>query len=227
MSSKKSIWFQLGHAFERARDGYPMKRKAVAGLAERMTERDAATPAERDDTPQRSALPSADDLIATGVAMIVDRALGGWGKRREPGFTRLVRAGAAGAAAALLVDLVRPLLHGRADLPIIDRGTVDRVIAGIGQGLLYGAVIEPRVPGPAVVKGALYGSVEYATDPVGGLSGLLGSHAPQRRLPVVGEILDNLSSHDRDYLEHVVFGISLALIYESSLSSNGIRPEEE
>jgi len=198
MSSKKSIWFQ----------------------------RDGARVDAHDDAP-RPTLPSADDLMAAGVTMIVDRAIGRRGGRSAPSFKRLVRAGAAGAAAALLVDLVRPLLHGKAHPPVSDGGTADRVISGIGHGLLYGAVIEPRVPGPAVVKGALYGSVEYATDSVGGLSGLLGSHAPQSRLPVVGDILDGLNSHDRAYLEHVLFGISLALIYESSPSSNGIPPEEE
>ena len=138
-----------------------------------------------------------------------------------------MRAGAAGAAAALLVELVRPLLHGDAGLPILDRATGDRLIAGVGQGLVYGALVEPRVPGPALVKGALYGSVEYAADPIGGLSTVFGSHTPQARIPGVGEFLDGMDPHDRAYLEHVVFGIALALLYESSSSSNGIAPEDD
>jgi len=220
MTSRKSIWFKLGHALERARLGAPSAGKRVTGLAARRAERSDG------DAAVRSPLPSADDLMAAGIAMVVDRALGGWGKRREPGFSNLVRAGAAGAAAALLVDLVRPLLHGNADLPVFDRATADRLLTGAGQGLVYGAVIEPRIPGPALLKGAMYGSAEYATDTIGGLSGLLESQTPQGRLPVVGDVLNGLDRHDRDYLEHVVFGIAVALIYEASLSSNGIRPDE-
>jgi hypothetical protein len=165
--------------------------------------------------------------MAAGVAMLVDRLLGGWGRRSKPGITGLVRAGVAGAAAALLVDLARPLMRGKAEIPVIDRDTADRLVAGVGQGLVYGAVVEPRLPGPAVLKGAVYGSVEYATDPIGGLSGLIGPHAPQRRLPVAGAVLDGFGHHDRAYVEHLLFGIALAMIYESSPSSNGIRLEEE
>lgn len=222
MSPRQSIWFRLGHALERARPGGAAAGKTVAGLAERRTER---APSKRKDATR--ALPSTDELIDAGIAVAVDGLLGAWGRRRRPGFSGLVRAGAAGAGAALLVDLLRPLLRGNAELPVIDRQTADHLIAGVGQGLVYGAVVEPRVPGPALVKGALYGSVEYAADPVGGLSHLLGSHTPQGRLPVVGEILEGVDGHDRAYLEHVVFGIALALLYELSRSSNGILPDED
>ena len=141
----------------------------------------------------------------------------------------LLRAGVSGAAAALLVELVRPLLHGEARLPVLDEGTKDRLLAGAGQGLVYGAVVEPRLPGPALLKGAAYGSVEYAVDPFGGLYRLLGPHAPLRRIPGVGAFLDDLDPHDRAYLEHVTFGIALSLLYESGSSprSSGITEDEE
>jgi hypothetical protein len=224
MAPRKSIWFHIGSAYERARQGTPTASTAIAGLADRRPDRTASQDPEA--KPTRPAIPQADDLMAAGVAMIVDRALGGWGKRKEPGFSGLVRAGAAGAAAALLVDLVRPLIHSEADLPMLDRATVDRLIAGVGQGLVYGAIVEPRVPGHALVKGALFGSVEYAAEPLGGLSGLLGPHTPQGRLPVIGDVVAGLDPLDRLYLEHLIFGIALALIYESKPSSNGIRPDD-
>lgn len=224
MAPKRSIWFHLGHAFEKARLGAPPTR-SVTGLAGRGRSERGAARRDHGTVEARAAIPSADDLMAAGVAMLVDRALAGWGKRSEPGFTRLARAGMAGAAAALVVDLVRPLLNGRAEMPVIDRETASRLVAGVGQGLVYASIVEPRVPGPAAIKGALYGSAEYAMDPMGGLAGLLGSHTPHGRLPVIGAVVDGLDRHDRAYLEHVVFGIALALIYESSVSSNGIRPE--
>jgi len=172
-------------------------------------------------------LPSSDELIAAGVTLIADRAFAAWGGRSAPGVGSLLRAGLAGAVAALLANLVRPLLRDEAGLPALDRDTAEDLLSGIGQGLVYGGVIEPRLPGPAVLKGALYGSVEYAVVPLGGLGGLLGSHAPQSRLPFIGGLLDGLDGHERAYLEHLVFGIALALIYESSASSSGMRPDEE
>ena len=152
-------------------------------------------------------------------------ALDGWKPRRVSGLARMLRAGAAGAAAALFVEIVGPLLKGERFVGAIDRGTGEKMLVGAGQGLVYGAVIEPRVPGPALMKGALYGSAEYAVDPMGGLSHLLRGHSPQGKLPIVGALLDDLDPHDRAYVEHVMFGIALAVIYGSSPSSNGIRIE--
>jgi hypothetical protein len=222
MASKKSIWYHIGHALERARRAPDPERK-VAGLGERRSGGERLPTR----TPERQPIPSADDLMAAGVAVVVDRMLAGWTGRKAPGVWHLLRAGAAGATAAILVDLVRPLLNEDATFSALDRETADRVLAGVGQGLVYGAVVEPRIPGPALMKGAVYGSAEYATDTVGGLASLLGAHTPQRRMPFLGDVLEGVDPHDRAYLEHLIFGITLALLYESKPSSNGIRPEGE
>ena len=229
MASDNNIWFQIGHALERARQGIPAKGvpakgTSVASLRDRLAAREEQRTTKRDTRPP---VPTSDDLMTAGVAMIVDRVLGSWGRREDPGFTRLLRAAASGAAAALIVDLVRPLLQGDPAMPVLDRETADRMIAGAGQGLVYGSVVEPRVPGPPLAKGVLFGSAEYMADPLGGVSGLLGRHAPQNRLPVVGDVLHRLEDHEQAWLEHVAFGIALAVIYESSDSSNGIVVEEE
>lgn len=118
-----------------------------------------------------------------------------------------------------------PLLAGRVEAPTLDRDLAEKLLVGAGQGLVYGGVVEPRIPGPSVLKGALYGSAEYAVDPMGGLAHLLGGRAPQGSLPVVADLLEGLDAHDRAYVEHVVFGIAVALLYGSSPSSNGIRVE--
>ena len=122
---------------------------------------------------------------------------------------------------------MRPILRRQPELPILDRETGDRVLAGLGQGLLYGAVVEPRVPGPALLKGALFGSAEYAADAAGGLAHLLRAHAPLGRIPFVGKILEDIDPRDRVYVEHLAFGIVLALLYGSSPSSNGTAPDNE
>ncbi|MGY8799233.1 MAG: hypothetical protein ACKVG4_10665 [Longimicrobiales bacterium] len=222
MSPTKNIWYRIGYALEQARHGPPATTRSLRGFAERATERKAG---KSPKSASPAAWPTADDLITTGLSTVVAKALDGWKPRRVSGLSRMLRAGAAGAAAALFVEIVGPLLKGERSVGAIDRGTGEKMLVGAGQGLVYGAVVEPRVPGPALMKGALYGSAEYAVDPMGGLSQLLRGHSPQGKLPIVGALLDDLDPHDRAYVEHVMFGIALAVLYGSSPSSNGIRIE--
>jgi hypothetical protein len=221
MSSDSSIWFRLGYALERTRQAPASGARKLAKLRER---RPAGPKARL--LPSPLDWPSADQLVASGAVAMAAKALDAWRPRHKTGVTDLLKAGLAGAAAAVAVEAVRPLLEGRAQLPELDRGTLERILVGAGQGLIYGAVVEPRLPGPAVVKGALYGSAEYAVDPMGGMARLLGSQAPLRRVPILGSLLDGLTPHDRSYVEHVSFGIAVALIYGSRPSSNGILDED-
>jgi hypothetical protein len=55
----------------------------------------------------------------------------------------------------------------------------------------------------------------------------MGPHAPHRRLPILADLLEGLGSHDRAYLEHVLFGVALATLYGRGPSSNGIVGDEE
>jgi hypothetical protein len=213
MSADPSIWYRVGYALERARardaasDEEPQLRRP--GKRSRARSADA------------KAWPSADDLITSGAIALAGRILDAWRPAGKVSFTRLLKAGAAGAGAALLLDLVRPLLRGRAEMPALDRDTGARMLAGAGQGLLYGAVVEPRVPGPPLVKGAVFALAEYMADPAGGLSRLLGAHAPHSRLPVVADLLEDLEPHDREYLDHLIFAVALAILCGEAPSSNG------
>lgn len=222
MPSDKSLWYRLGYALERARQAPAQGKRTLASLKER---RSPEPPEPRATNPAQ--WPTADELLASGAVALAAKALDAWRPRRKTGPVHLLKAGAAGAAAALLVELVRPFLAGRAELPSLDSDTAEHMLVGAGQGILYGAVVEPRVPGHSVVKGTLYGSAEYAMDPAGGLGRVMGSHTPLRRIPVLGHLLSDLDPHDRTYLEHVAFGIALAVLYGSSPASNGILSEEE
>jgi len=228
MSSDQSIWYRIGYALERARaDGPKPAARKLSSLAQR---RRARTPRTDDDRTRRTTAPAGtDDLLASAAVVALGKVLEGWRPRRPSGLTRLLRAGASGAVAALLVELLRPLITGDPHAHSLDEDTVDRLLAGAGQGLVYGAVVEPRLVGPDLLKGALYATAEYALHPLGGLYRLLGSHAPLRRIPGVGSLLDGMDPHDRVYLEHVTFGIALALLYgpESRSRSNGIVVAED
>lgn len=157
--------------------------------------------------------------------MVIDRVLGSWSQHTEPDFTQLFRAAASGAAAAFIVDLLRPLLQGKPGVPVVDRETVDHMIAGAGQGLVYGAVVEPRIPGPSIAKGIMFGVAEHIANPLGGVSKLLERHTPQSRIPMLSQVLETLEDHEKLWLEQVAFGVALALIYQSKDSSSGILKE--
>jgi hypothetical protein len=221
MSSENSIWFRLGYALERARQAPATGTRKLATLKER---RPAG--GRKPSLPHPSDWPSADQLIASGAVAVVAKALDVWRPDHKAGASGAVKASVAGAAAALAVELVRPLLQGRPGLPELDSEALDRLIAGVGQGLVYGIVVEPRLPGPAILKGTLYGSAEYALDSVGGLSRLLGPHAPLKRVPVLGHLLDGVSRRDRDFVEHLAFGTALAVIYGLSRSRNGTLEDD-
>ena len=224
MSSKQSVWYRLGYALERSRQAPASGARKLATLKDRR-------PAERSKERPRRALnptewPTADQLVASGAVALVAKALDAWRPTRKAGLTGLLKAGLAGAGAAVVVELIRPLLSGKAELPELDEETVNRILVGAGQGVVYGAVVEPRLPGAPLLKGTLYASAEYALNPMGGLGRLLGPHAPLRRVPVLGHLLDELNDHDRAYLEHLAFGVTLAMLYRSSPLSSGILEDD-
>jgi hypothetical protein len=208
MTSEESLWYRIGYALEGAKVPSAPKSKRRGAVAE-------------------GGSASNDDLVTAAIAAVAARVLDAWQPQREAGFKRLLWAGASGAAAALLLDVLTPILRGEPKLPALDRDTGERLLAGVGLGLIYGAVVEPRVPGPAVLKGALFGSAEYWAEAAGGLSQLLRAHAPQSRLPFVGRILEDADPQDRAFLEHLAFGVALAVLYGSSPSSNGIAAEDD
>jgi hypothetical protein len=216
MSSDPSIWYRVGYALERAK-----ARKEPPD-----DDRDARGPGVSSERgAQQPAWPTADDLVASGTAALVARVLTAWRPSRGVSASRLLRAGLAGAGAALLLDLVRPLLKGRAELPQVDGATGARLLAGASQGLIYGATIEPRLPGPPIVKGAVFALAEYMAHPAGGLSRFLGAQTLHGRIPVVRDLLEELEPEDREYVEHLVFGVALAILCGPGPSANG--PEQE
>lgn len=221
MPPKQNYWFHLGYALERLRSISPGATEAVRILKDRPGPAGHNT----SEDARINWLPLKE--LATPEAMaILSKLLRTWKPRHKTALGSLVRAGAAGAVSALILDLISPAVRN-SEAPKLDRETGDRLLAGIRQGLLYGAILEPKMPGPTVLKGALYGTIEYAVNPMGGLSQLLAAHDSEHPHSALENFLEEFDSHNRSYAEHVIFGVILALLYGSSASSNGIFVEDE
>jgi hypothetical protein len=232
MSESPSIWYRIGYALERAR------QEPLAGRLRGLEERRNGGAASKDRAPsggrQRAepeGAPAREDaldaLIAAGVGAIAGKFVGLVPARRSPGVLGLLRAGAAGAGAAFLRELLDPLIRGELRVSRLGPELGDALFAGAARGLLYAAVIEPRLPGSAAARGVLYGSLEYAVSPFGGLTALLGERAPHRRIPLVEGLFEDYALGEDSYLDHLAFGVALALLYGSDPSDASSGTDED
>jgi hypothetical protein len=206
MQTKENLWYRVGYALEKVRNHLPAPRQEGLG-----------------DPPPAGRVPHhvtpevshkiLDALLTVGAGSLLTRAFSLWPSRRGPGLFRLFRAGAAGAAASFLAELVRPALTGKKSGTPLEEEVTDVLLAGAGRGLLYAALVEPRIPGHPVLQGAVYGGLEYALTPWGGLSKLAGSHSPQGKIPALSILLKDRGA-DEQLVEQIAFGVALAILYK-------------
>ena len=162
-----------------------------------------------------------DQLIATGTGILGERLISVVVGRR-PGTLRLTRAALAGAGAALALALFRNGKNGTRG----DESPPDPTVAlmtGAARGMLYGAVLEPRLPGSPVLRGATYGIMEYVTSPFGGLDGILGASSPHRTMPIMAALLGKTDSGagSGSIADHLAFGVTLGLLYGEGSARRG------
>jgi hypothetical protein len=74
-------------------------------------------------------------------------------------------------------------------------------------------LVEPRLPAPALLQGSAYGGLEYVLSPWGGLGKLAGSKAPQGKFPALSVLMKDRGV-DETLVEHIAFGVALALLYD-------------
>ncbi len=208
MPHKKNLWYQLGHALETARTRLPAQTENKGFKPSAKGRQPSAVEGMSLDVSHKVL----DALLTVGAGSLLTRALSLWPTRKGPGLFRLFRGGAAGAAAAVLAELARPVLTGRKATAALEEDLTDILLTGAGRGLLYAALVEPRTPGPPILQGAAYGSLEYALTPWGGLGELAGSEAPQGKIPALSVLLKDRGANEH-LVEHVAFGIALALLY--------------
>ena len=235
--SDADLWYRIGFAVERARKGADDDRSAsalerlrdrlglmaagAAGKEPPETEGKQAT----ERTGKDLALPSSDAIMLAAYPSLGVSLLKAWRPRHRPGLVDLVRGGASGAAAALLAEVLRPVVVGElTEEEAEDDALVRSVLAGVGEGLVYAAAIEPRLPGPASMRGAALGTASYLLAPLGGLARILRPLSPHRRMPVVGALVEDDRAQTRPFLEALLLGITLAILYGTA-DSRGITDD--
>ena len=234
----KSIWYQLGYALESARHGAQSAREVrsarkappVGKVRSAGKARSARnTRGEATDPERRPVSSTIDQLIATGTGLLGDRLFSIVVGRR-PGTLRLTRAALAGAGAALALSLFRNGKNGTSEAGQNPHDPTVELLTGAARGMLYGAVLEPRLPGSPLLRGATYGVIEYVTSPFGGLDGILGASSPHRTMPIVAALLgpsdSGAGSGAGSITDHVAFGVTLGLLYGEGRARRGSRVAE-
>jgi hypothetical protein len=202
--AQNSVWYRIGYALERVRGSRSSPR--LRSMAERLA-------SDRKDDTEGDARDALDTVVAAGSAALLSRIL----QLREPdhrtGVTDLLRAGAAGAGASLLHELVAPLLHGEIRAPDLDGHLGEALLAGAARGLVYASLVEPRLPGPALARGLVFGTAEYLASPWGGLTKLAGRSAPHRKIPFFSGLFEEADAREDHILDHLAFAVALAALY--------------
>ncbi|MFO8172876.1 MAG: hypothetical protein R6T96_01240 [Longimicrobiales bacterium] len=212
MQNNEDIWYRMGFALESARNRGPATGRGRG--RHRGKHRRTVPPAavKRNagslDEASRQLM---EAVLTVGAGPFLTRLLSLWPGSRRPGIFRMGKAAAAGAAAAFLTGLIRPLLSP-AEASFLEEELTDALLSGAGRGLLYAAVVEPRVPGPGLLRGSIYGALEWALIPWGGLERLAGPAAPQGKIPLLSVLLQG--DEEEELLQHLLFGMILALLYQ-------------
>lgn len=139
-------------------------------------------------------------------------AAAGWLAARvfRPRRVRWHRAVAAGVAATVLEELARR--PSGPDAPAHDsHGPVNRFAAGIGAAAAYASVFYPRLPGPPLARGLLFGALRAALAPEGGPVAVAQRLIPELDLP-----LEHLATPVRPasgLAPNLAFGLGLGLLY--------------
>ena len=237
----KSIWYRLGYALELARHGARSAQESRSGeealsakKAPRAAKKSGSAAGARSaqkargkatDARSRPVSSTVDQLIATSTGILGDR-LFSIVTRRRPGTLRLTHAALAGAGAAVALSLFRNGKNGTSGGEQGPHDPTAELLSGAARGVLYGAVLEPRLPGSPLLRGATFGVMEYVTSPFGGLDGILGASSPHRTMPIIAALLGSSDSVAVSMADHVAFGVTLGLLYGAGSARRGSRAVE-
>ena len=168
-------------------------------------------------------------LISTLAALTLSLVRRSASRRKSTTTRSLARGAVAGASAAGALLILRLLTAPRTERPAPDGAEpstmermgakrdpgdlADELLAGAGRGLIYAALLDPNLPGPPPLRGALVGTADYLATPLGGLFARMQEFSPVRRVPVISALLDVGSVRDDPFRFFLLDGVLLGLIY--------------
>ena len=202
--TSRSLWHAVGYAAERA-------RSVAGGDDSGPGARNGGETGDARGRPSFFASPVGRFAVATGTSLLV-RTMERWLGRKAPGVPRLVRGAAAGVGAAGILAAVRHVM-GRSDTAGMDVDVLDELLEGAGHGLVYAAIIEPHVPGPAVLRGLILGGTEHVLQPWGGVLAPLQGAAPHSKVPGLSRLFSPLDVGERPLFDHLLYATILAVLY--------------
>ena len=145
--------------------------------------------------------------LTTAEAMLASRLL-------RPKPIRWPRVILAGAAGSLLADMVGRMQddarRGELSYAANPGELLGRVSAGIAVAAGYASILYPRLPGSPLLRGLVFGALEIAAAPRGGLV-RLAAQAPGLRFPL--QTLALPVDEDASPSAHLAFGLALGLLY--------------
>ena len=205
--SSKNVWYQLGYALETARQRVPGAGKV---------------PKEPGGAERRESPSAVDQLLAAGGGAVTHRLISTLAGRR-PGTLRVARAALAGAGAAFVLSLLRVSPNGSSGDDDAKPDPALDLLIGAGRGILYSSVLEPRLPGSPVLRGATFGVMEYVASPLGGLDAILGAASPHRTMPILAVLFAADKAPFESLTHHVAFGAAMGLLYGEGRARRGRR----
>lgn len=161
-------------------------------------------------------------VIGSATAWVVKKLL----RPRSVSWPRVV---VAGIGATFLADLTGRAL-GASD-PDRDRAyaadpdaLLVRFGAGIAMAAAYAALLYPRLPGSPLTRGVIFGAMEIAAAPHGGLV-RVATDTPGLKFPLK-DLAVPIDEHAGP-LEALAFGVSLGLLYQPDLGDHDGHEDDD
>jgi hypothetical protein len=159
----------------------------------------------------------------TSVGAVIGASAGAWliAKLLSPRPVSWPRALAAGLTGTALAEIVgtfeRRLGAGKQPLEDLDAAEMlTRYVAGVGAAAVYGSLFYPRIPGTPLMRGLIFGAVEAAAAPAGGVIAFIRRIAPHQ--PGLLENLATSAVPGGTPATSLAYGLGLGLLY---------RPEDD
>lgn len=161
-----------------------------------------------------------DSIIGGAAAWLVKTAL----RPKSVSWPRVV---IAGIGATVLADLAARTL-GSDDRSRAYTEDPDALLVRLGSGIAmaagYAALLYPRLPGSPMTKGLIFGAMEVAAAPHGGLV-RVATDTPGLKFPL--KDLAVPIDDDAGPLANVAFGVGLGLLYRPSLHDDSHEDEDD